>query len=363
MRRFFVALLCFACLHASAAGFVTIDFPGAQLNALSADGRVASGSVVGGSSGGFRWNEGGHAQALRDAVSAQGISASGRYVVGSALDAQQREVAAYWDDAGEVHRLGGLAGAVARASVLSLGLTVDDDLEISGSANTRDDHRVAFDWRPGAGMRRLPALDADDSSGVLGLGNMDGRVLGWSGHGDAVRRNVLWRAGEVRALDEPLGSAELTGGSHDASTLLGLSTRTPSQEAFRWTKPAGLQPLLQPASALPRPARFGASSDDGRILVGSAGHGAQRVAVVWTDARGAEPLTAWLERNGVAIPPGWTLIAATAISADGSCIGGYGLRAGRFQSFIIDLPSAETAATVTGARSMTLRRPLPEAHP
>lgn len=364
MRRLLAALLCFVCLPALAAGFVAIDLPGAQLNALAADGRVASGSVVGGASGGFRWDQAGRARELPDAVSAQGISASGRYIVGSALDAQQREVAAYWDGDGAAHLLGGLPGAVARAGVLSLGLTIDDDLDVAGSANTRDDHRVAFDWHRGEGMRRLPSLDADDSGGVLGLGNAAGRVLGWSGRGGGVRRNLIWLAGNAHALDEPLASAELTGGSRDATTLLGLSMRTsPSQESFRWSKRSGVQPLLQATTALPRPVRFTASSDDGQILAGSAGSGARRVAVVWTSAQGAEPLDAWLARSGIAIPPGWTLIASTAISADGRRIGGYGQHAAHFQSFIIDLPSAETAANASGDRSMTLRRPLREAHP
>ncbi len=363
MRRLPATLLCFACVPACAAGFVAIDLPGAQLNALSADGRSASGSVVGGVSGGFRRDESGRVQELRNAVSAQGMSASGRYVVGSALDAQQREVAAYWDDAGEAHLLGGLPGAVARAGVLSIGLAIDDDLDITGSANTRDDHRVAFRWRGDEGMHRLPALDQDDSGSVLGLGNAGGRVLGWSGHDAAARRNVVWLMGSVHALDEPLGSAELTGGSRNATTLLGLSMHTPAQEAFRWTKASGAQPLLPATSALPRPVRFSASSDDGRILAGSAGNGAQRVAVVWTEPRGAEPLESWLVHSGVAVPPGWTLIATTAISADGARIGGYGLRAGHFQSFIIDLPSAEIAANADGDRSTTLRRPLREAHP
>jgi len=363
MRCLLATLLCFACLPAFAAGFVAIDLPGAQLNALSANGRSASGSVVGGASGGFRWDENGREHELRDAVSAQGISASGRYVVGSALDAQQREVAAYWDNDSDARLLGGLAGAVARKGVLSIGLAIDDDLDVAGSANTRDDHRVAFDWRVGHGMHRLPTLDEDDSGSVLSLGQPSGRVLGWSGHSAAARRNVSWLAGSVHALDEPLGSAELTGGSRDATILLGLSLRKPSQEAFRWTQASGMQPLLQATSALPQPVRFNASSDDGRILAGSAGRGAQRVAVVWTAAHGAEPLDAWLVRCGIAVPPGWILIATTAISADGDRIGGYGLHAGHFQSFIIDLPSAETAANASGARSMTLRRPLREAHP
>jgi uncharacterized membrane protein len=353
-------ILCLACLPAFAAGFVPIDLPGAQLNALSADGRVASGSVVGSASGGFRSDPSGQAHELPDAVSAQGISASGRYIVGSALDAQQREVAAYWDEDDRVHRLGGLPGAVARAGVLSLGLAIDDELHVAGSANALDDHRVAFEWRPGDGMHRLAPLGGDDSAGVLGIGNGSGRTLGWSGRGAGTRRNVIWAARSARALDEPLGAAELTGGSRDAGTLLGLSAHA---RPFRWTEHAGLQPLLQETSTLPQPVRFSASSDDGSTLAGSAGSGAQRVAVIWTAVHGAERLDAWLARSGVAVPPGWTLIAASAVTADGTRIGGYGLHAGRFQSYLIDLPSAETAATASGDRATTLRRLLREAQP
>ena len=360
MRCFATLLFSLACLPAFAAGFVPIDLPGAQLNALSADGRVASGSVVGSVSGGFRRDESGRVYALPDAVSAQGISASGRYVVGSALDAQQREVAAYWDEDGHARLLGGLPGAVARAGVLSLGFAIDDDLHVAGSANTLDDHRVAFEWRPGEGMHRLAPLEGDDRAGVLGIGSGAGHVIGWSGRAAGTRRNVIWAARSARALDEPLGTAELTGASRDAGTLLGLSTQA---RPFRWTGRADVQPLLQETATLPQPVRFGASSDDGQTLAGSAGSGAQRLAVIWTAPRGAERLDARLARSGVAVPPGWTLIAATAVSADGMRIGGYGLHAGRFQSYLIDLPSAETAATASGDRFTTLRRLLREAQP
>jgi hypothetical protein len=38
------------------------------------------------------------------------------------------------------------------------------------------------------------------------------------------------------------------------------------------------------------------------------------------------------------VPRGWTLIATTAVSADGRRLGGFGLKDGRFDSFVIDLP-------------------------
>jgi len=130
MFRILPPLLCLLATSLAAAGeFRALSLPGSQLGALSADGRAAAGGVIGAASGGFRWQEGEAPRLLERAVSVRAMSASGRHVAGSSLDAQLREVATWWDVDGTVHPLGGLAsrsGTVATgvsaglASALSL---------------------------------------------------------------------------------------------------------------------------------------------------------------------------------------------------------------------------------------------------
>src|SRR5690606_39619579 len=107
--------------------------PGSQLVALSRDGCVAAGSLVGGEAGGFRWLEQGGIEPLRNAATVRGLSASGRYVAGSLLDEQARQVAAYWDAGGRPHRLGTLAGSVSIGQV-SEAFGITDEPRIVGSA-------------------------------------------------------------------------------------------------------------------------------------------------------------------------------------------------------------------------------------
>jgi hypothetical protein len=78
---------------------------------------------------------------------------------------------------------------------------------------------------------------------------------------------------------------------------------------------------------------FACSADDA-LRVGSAGEGAARVAVVWTRVEGLRPLRDALGERERA--DGWSLMAATAVSADGRRIGGWGQHGGRFDSFIVE---------------------------
>jgi hypothetical protein len=117
--------------------------------------------------------------------------------------------------------------------------------------------------------------------------------------------------------------------------------------AYRWRTDTDAQRLKLPAPH-PPPLHLFASSDDGRVLAGSAGTGGARTAMVWTQQTGLQPLERLLAERGIAVPAGWTLSAATGISGDGHRIGGWGIYAGRFDSFVVDLPDAAASTHAPG---------------
>lgn len=330
-------LLLFGTVPAVGAGFHPLSLPGSQLGALSADGLSAAGGVVDGASGGFHWHAGTPPQLLAGAVSARAISASGRYVAGSSLDAEQREVATWWDADGIAHPLGGLPGADALAGVLSVGYGVTDQPRVVGTATIAGRNSSAFAWTASDGMRALTT--AATASGAVGVSSDGRRVFGWSAQADATRHAALWHGVRFHgAADISAATDELIGANRAATILLGIASDDAGVETpYRWTPDTRTAQI----SATPIPAqrtRFGASSDDGRVLAGATGSGGQRIAVIWTQGGGSVRLDAFLAAHGVAVPSGWTLTAATAVSADGRHVGGFGLKDGRFDSFVIDLP-------------------------
>jgi uncharacterized membrane protein len=355
LRRVYRYLLSVFALVASmpsfGAGFRALSLPGSQLAALSADGRTAAGGLVTGASGGFRWREDAPPQTLSGAIAIRAISPSGRDVAGSSLDAGQREVATWWDADGNAHPLGGLPGADARGGVLSVAFGVTDEPRVAGTAVDRERETKAFLWSASEGLHALTS--AGTSSGAGGISGDGRRIFGWSEEGVA-RNGALWIDGRVCCAVDAGGAAnEILGANRSATRLLGIAHEGGEDEtSFRWLPDAGATSIPIASAPMQGAARFTAASDDGRLLAGAIGSGAQRVAAVWTEQRGVERLDAFLAAMHIAVPPGWTLMAATAVSADGQRVGGFGLSDGRFDSFVIDLPrsTGDAAARIRPVR-------------
>lgn len=324
----------------TAAGFVALGLSGSQLAALSADGCVAAGNISGGEAG-FRWSVGGGVQRLEAAISVRALSASGRYAAGSSLDAEQREVASYWDAEGRLHRIGGAPGVDA-ISVVSQAFGVTDAEQVVGSLGNA---AAAFAWTPAGGLRLLGSAGAA-AARAEGVSDDGSLVYGWSEASDGRRRGLLWAAGAARPLRDHEGREvrEIAAASRSARVLLGLADDPHGRPtAYRWSADHG---VVAPAPFEPaRFVRLLASSEDGRLVVGSAGQGDERRAVVWNGSGAPQILEGWLAARGVAVPPGWRLGAATAIAADGRRIGGWGLRDGRFDSFVLDVGDGAGSAT------------------
>lgn len=210
-----LAAILAASFTASEGRFLALDLPGSQLTALDADGQAAAGSLSGDRGGGFRWQAGQGARTLPEAISVRAISPDGRYVAGSSLDADQIEVASWWDRDADAHALAGVAHALGLGQTPTMATRVDNDLHLLG---TTLDGSVQFQWSPGNAARRAPASDpALPACGArraptqppAGLGTPmrfvaasdDGAV--WVGHAGsgARRRAVIWTGAAAEPLD------------------------------------------------------------------------------------------------------------------------------------------------------------------
>jgi len=318
-------------IRAAEPAFVALKMPGSQLIALSHDGLTAAGALIGSGSGGFRWSASKGLEALTGAISVQGLSASGRYVAGSSLDADQREVASYWNDEGRITRLGGLPGSAWQSGMLSIASGVSDEPRVVGSARDAAQRTVAFEWSPARGMQPLALPPLVNVARAAGISDDGRRIFGWIEKGGA-RHGVIWNDGAPKVM-----GGELMGASRDLHVLLGLADAEGRMGmVYRWSDSVRGEPL-SPPRGLRAPLWLYASSDDGSVFVGSAGTGAARTAVIWTADTGFLPLGRLLSERGIAVPPDWALTAATAVSGDGLRIGGWGQRGGYFDSFVVDV--------------------------
>ena len=120
--------------------------------------------------------------------------------------------------------------------------------------------------------------------------------------------------------------------------VVGFGTTRSGPRAFRWTRRGGLE-NLGPLTGVPGGTRALDVSADGSTVVGSAGTGEEGRAFVWTRGRGLRKLESVLGAAlGVELD-GWTLLEATAVSADGKAVAGTGLNPrGQREAWLARLP-------------------------
>jgi probable HAF family extracellular repeat protein len=176
---------------------------------------------------------------------------------------------------------------------------------------------VPFRWTQASGMVRLMiAVPPWDLSA-------DGSVI-VGGSGEAVRWTQA--TGSVGLGDLPGGEVRSSayGVSADGSVIVGYGTSDAGVEAFRWTPDSGMVGL----GILPG---YGFSSaqdvsSDGSLVVGSFGfEGTYAGTFIWDASHGMRNLSDVLINLGLGDSlAGWSLDFASAISADGRVIVGYG---------------------------------------
>ena len=302
----------------------------------------------------FRWTSATGMVGLGDPTglgsSANAVSANGTVVVGGS-GADMNPFAFRWTGSG-LDAIGGLAGAHSRANGVSA-----DGSTVVGESVTASGPYHAF-RATGGGANDLGAL-SDGGSFANGV-SADGSVAaGWTyGPGSMDAQACVWRKdGQLVGLGDLAGGTILggfnstaTAVSADGSVVVGESIVSASTfHAFRWTDPgAGVDPstgMVDLGALGDGSSKAYAVSADGKVIVGDSGE-----AFIWTPDGGMQSLRDLLDvKYGLGQElAGWTLFAATGISADGLVIVGTGIDPDQqAEAWIADLrPTGEADGAV-----------------
>lgn len=225
------------------------------------------------------------------ATAAQGVSGDGSIVVGFMSVPQSFASQAFrWTSAGGAQPLG--FAQVGDAASSANGISRDGTTIVGGSGGGSNPS-VCFAWKQSTGMVALPPLPGNTRSGGWGV-NFDGSIIVGESSGNTPRA-TMWRNGQTIDLGVVPGFA---GGSI--------------------------------AKAV---------NDAGTVVVGYAS-GTNTAASIWTPTFGMEHLSDYLSRNGIQVPSDWTLLNATAVSADGLTIAGWGSNATTgSEGFVVTIPA------------------------
>jgi len=359
-------------LNALAASFTTLDdAQTGYLAALSRDGHIATGSYLGGGTyaGSWVWRESAGVASL-PLIAASGMNSWAQPIAGSADDGTGNQVAAlaYSDFAktGPV-LIGPYPGSAAVDNFYSQAYGASDDGVVVGLAYDPSSNPIAFRWTQTGGMARLPVNRPETYSRANGISGNGGVIYGWNDQDDGYRSGVIWVDGTPiephnhGIYGDLFGSppGEAFSSNYDGSVVVGQGYWDDQliSEAWRWTLATDAQPLgiviptpgssyanlladYKAPGGMSRSGRLPASpsdwgddpqsyalavSEDGATVVGVTGTPYNSDAFIWTQATGMALLVDYAAAHGVAIPSGFLLYGASAISADGLVIGGTGI--------------------------------------
>jgi probable HAF family extracellular repeat protein len=304
---------------------------GSRANGVSADGTVITG-VSRNSDGeqrAFRWFEG-EMQDLGtlggDLSTGSSVSADGRVIVGYSTDAGGNERAFRWVD-GTMTDIGTIGGQEA----LAYGVSGDGSV-IVGSSTNGDNVGRAFVWINGS--MSDPGTLADDYTVAYAVSADGSAVVGESfvlpGRPNAFRWS---QNGMVNIGSEEISSVA-RGVSADGEVVVGRGAGDQGERAFLWTSSTGMVDLgLLPGSPY---SEAHAVSSDGKVVAGdSPDEDLVGRAFRWTAQGGMEDLN---ETYADLLAGGSSLRGATAVSADGRFIVGFGRRGSdrTTQGYILD---------------------------
>lgn len=227
-----------------------------------------------------------------------------------------------------------------------------DGSVIVGTATPADGFPRAIRWTSATGLidLGLPVGSAQaEANGV----SADGSVVAGTTYNNNTGSRAIFRwtaADGLTSLGTIAGgtSGNATGISADGSVIIGYERVSSSiRRAFRWTAAEGFVLLGDFAGGQDYSEPFGLSAD-GAVIVGrSFSASAADSAFIWDATNGLRSIRALLTEAGQAV--GWSITAATGVSADGKKIVGYGTnKSGQTEGWLLDLDAPPPpAATVT----------------
>ncbi len=326
-----------------------------EAQGISDDGTVVVGHSKAAASGGdyeaFRWTEAGGMQPLGMLSGGQrsyawDVSTDGSVIVGTAYAGGLR--AFRWTEAGGMQNLGTFQNSyVPHPESWGFALSSTGNTIVGEGHLPYSYSRGACRWDAGTGPVALPDLPVGESSLARGIsadgsvivGQIGGRAAQWTGGGGLMLLPAL-----------PSGTLpfEAYAASADGSVIVGKAETPGFPQAFRWTAAGGSQPLATRWSDA-----FDCSAD-GSVVVGAG----LNTAAIWDQIHGFRDLQVLLEDEYGLDLSGWDLLSATAISADGLRIVGYGVNpSGQREAWLATLPEPATLSLLAlGGLVAVLRR-------
>ncbi len=318
------------------------DLSGVSFNSsafsVSDDGSVVVG--YGNGSEAFRWTQAGgmvglgnlfvgFAYSIGIGVSGDGSTAAGLSLSGNGTEAFR------WTQAGGMVGLGDLTGGIFYSD--ADGVSGDGSVVVGLSQST--DGYEAFRWTQAGGMVGLGDLPGGDFYSEGNDVSDDGAMV--VGISESTNGTEAFRWTQGGGM---VGLGDLTGGdfysvafcvSSDGSVVTGRSSSANGDEAFRWTQGGGMVGLGNLFEENFDSYAFGVSGD-GSLIVGrseSVVDGSE--AFIWDSTNGMRSLRDILIADGVDMTD-WTLFSATAISADGTTVVGYGTNpSGNTEAYLV----------------------------
>ncbi|MGL5768873.1 MAG: autotransporter domain-containing protein [Plesiomonas shigelloides] len=269
-------------------GLIALPIPFAQTEGMSnaqgvsSDGRYIVGYVMPENSSlmqGVLWTDASKLTYLTPLAAgtdyyANGISADGSIIVGTASDKNNNEHAVYWDRvANTIHDLGSFSHS---SSQYSNAIAANrDGSVIVGSSTNFAGVTQGFRWTTKAGMVELQSLGG--TSQATGVSDT-GRIIGYSTNAKNEGRAVYWDKNKIR----------------DLGTLRADNSGSSSAQAISAT---------------------------GKVIVGAADDDTQRTGFIWKEDAGMYSVNEWLKYAHVQANS-MSVKSVNAISADSETIAG-----------------------------------------
>jgi uncharacterized membrane protein len=237
-----------------------------------------------------------------------GLSRDGTFAVGETDNSDGSHIEAFrWSEAGGVAGLGDLDGG----SFESYGKAISADGQVVAGIGASSNGYEAFRWSADTRLERLAGLPGATEGGALAISADGTTVAGHSG-GQA----VVWTPGGIVNL----GPGSAVALSPDGRIAVGY---TNAQHAFRWSQAEGLVDLGQLPSGQLGGRPYGLTAD-GNTVVGQSvvleNGNVSGVATIWDPFNGMRDLLVVLTTEYGINLPDLRLLAANAISADGTVV-------------------------------------------
>jgi uncharacterized membrane protein len=204
-------------------------------------------------------------------------------------------------------------------------VSADGGVIVGGGTDNTDQYSVL--WTRATGLNKI-SVGFGYSSAASGV-SADGTVVAGEYFDYTINGYIGYRwqtLGSDMVLLNPLGnSANVHGISADGAVIVGDSQRGFDMSvSFRWTAAAGMTAI---GGASPGVSDTALSvSADGSVIVGQLLDATDQPAgaTVWDAVHGQRPVSAVLSQAGADLD-GWSLSSASAVSADGKVIAGWGM--------------------------------------